>query len=380
MELSDIFGGSIGGLLAPEDQQKLTNNALLNAGLGILAASSGGARRYAGMPDRPALGQALLQGLQAGTGAYQTGAQNLLSGREYQEKMAQKKRQQELNAQLSPLLQGGDKYNAYMMAGNKAAEMGDIDTANRYFELATKFQTKPAESPFAKIDPKDYTPESIQAYVQGGNNPTLLVAKEKPVEAPSLNNDRDATAFELYAKPFNKLTPQEAKQVNQTLRNYDLQNRKAGATNVSVGMPTEGERNAGFLTNRIQGALEQINAVVSKNPKASVPNAGARAVELLTGSETLKNLANPATRQQIETAQLDLLDAALTLGTGAAYTTQQLEGYRNSYFPQIGDKPPVIKDKQERLNRLLSSARIKAGRANPADVGLPQGVTVKRIN
>jgi len=61
-----------------------------------------------------------------------------------------------------------------------------------------------------------------------------------------------------------------------------------------------------------------------------------------------------------------MLDAALTLGTGAAYTKEQLEGYRTSYFPQLGDDEQTIKAKAQRLNNLVEAAYSKAGRAAPA--------------
>ena len=80
----------------------------------------------------------------------------------------------------------------------------------------------------------------------------------------------------------------------------------------------------------------------------------------------MSNKLTSADRQRIESAQLDVLDAALTLGTGAAYTKEQIEGYRKSYFPQLGDDPATVKDKQLRLQNLLESAYISAGRAAPA--------------
>lgn len=147
----------------------------------------------------------------------------------------------------------------------------------------------------------------------------------------------------------------------------------------NINMPSESERTAGYLTSRVQNALNQINAVVTQNPGSAAPAFGAEAVKFLTGSDYLTRLTNPVERERIETAQYDLLDAALTLGTGAAYTSEQINAYRKSYFPQLGDKPAVIKDKAARLESLLRAAKIKAGRAAPGDVGLPEGVTVRKV-
>lgn len=125
---------------------------------------------------------------------------------------------------------------------------------------------------------------------------------------------------------------------------------------------TEGERKAATLLQRMQGSEAQLEEALKKDKGAEKPgliSSGIRA----TGMEALANTVTPENRQKVEAAQLDILDAALTLGTGAAYTKEQLEGYRKSYFPQIGDRPETIKDKQARLNNILEAARIAAGRS-----------------
>jgi len=128
---------------------------------------------------------------------------------------------------------------------------------------------------------------------------------------------------------------------------------------------TEGERTAGFLSERLNNSLNQLKTVTGEKPSAASPNIKAEAVKFFTRSDYLKNLTNPEARQQVEAAQYDILDSALTLGTGAAYTREQLESYRQSYFPQLGDKPKTVADKAKRLEGLLDAAYKKAGRAAP---------------
>lgn len=179
------------------------------------------------------------------------------------------------------------------------------------------------------------------------------------------NQDRRVAAGMFEGRAIESLTPLELMQLENKLYEMRIAERKAGAS--TINLPSESERTAGFLTSRLQGSLSQLKAVTGQAPTSASPNIGAEAVKLLTGSDYLKNLANPETRQQVEAAQLELLDAALTLGTGAAYTKEQLLNYQKSYFPQLGDKPGTIKDKADRLNKLLQSAQIKAGRAAPQD-------------
>ena len=183
------------------------------------------------------------------------------------------------------------------------------------------------------------------------------------------NQDRRVAAGLFQGRAVEDLNPAELMQLENKLYEMRIQERKAGATNIN--MPTESERTAGFLTNRVVSSLNQLQTVVGAKPTAASPNFGAEAVRFLTGSEYLKNLANPEARQQVEAAQLEILDAALTLGTGAAYTREQLENYRRSYFPQLGDKQGTVSDKQQRLKSLIDSAMIKSGRAAP---NMPSGV------
>lgn len=134
-----------------------------------------------------------------------------------------------------------------------------------------------------------------------------------------------------------------------------------------AGNPTEGERKAATLLQRMEGSLSQLNEVVESNPNAAKPSIVGNMIEgLPIVGDTLGNLATRSDRQRVEAAQLDILDAALTLGTGAAYTREQLEGYRKSYFPQPGDSDATVKDKQTRLSNVISAGRIAAGRALPA--------------
>jgi hypothetical protein len=137
------------------------------------------------------------------------------------------------------------------------------------------------------------------------------------------NQDRRVAAGMFQGRPIEELNPAELMQLENKLYEMRIAERKAGATNIN--MPTESERTAGFLTNRVVNSLNQLQSVVGATPTAASPNFGAEAVRFLTGSEYLKNLANPESRQQVEAAQLEILDAALTLGTGAAYTREQLE-------------------------------------------------------
>lgn len=148
-----------------------------------------------------------------------------------------------------------------------------------------------------------------------------------------------------------------------TFADYQEQMNKSRATKIEI--PTGEERKAGFLANRVQFGMQQMADVIRTNAPAASPEKLPSLVKFLTQSDFLSNSLTSPDRQRIEAAQLDILDAALTLGTGAAYTREQLEGYRKAYFPQLNDDKTTIADKQKRLENLLESAYITAGRSAP---------------
>ena len=150
---------------------------------------------------------------------------------------------------------------------------------------------------------------------------------------------------------------------------YQADLKKAGAT--SINMPSGEERKAGFMSTILDKNILQMQNALGVDPKAVKPNVPASVVEAITGPNLLSRNMKPAQRQIVEDSQLDVLDAALTLRTGAAYTREQLNAMRETYFPVLGDKPPAVAAKKQRLESLLEGAYIAAGRATPPRVSEP---------
>jgi hypothetical protein len=150
---------------------------------------------------------------------------------------------------------------------------------------------------------------------------------------------------------------------------YQTMLKRAGAT--SINMPSGEERKAGFMSNILDRNLLQMQTALGIDPTAVKPNVPASIVEAITGPNLLSRNMKPAQRQIVEDSQLDVLDAALTLRTGAAYTREQLNAMRETYFPVLGDKPQTVQAKKQRLESLLEGAYIAAGRAVPARVSAP---------
>jgi hypothetical protein len=150
---------------------------------------------------------------------------------------------------------------------------------------------------------------------------------------------------------------------------YQADLKKAGAT--SINMPSGEERKAGFMSTILDRNILQMQNALGVDPTAVKPNVPASIVEAITGPTLLSRGMKPAQRQIVEDSQLDVLDAALTLRTGAAYTREQLNAMRDTYFPVLLDKPAAIAEKKQRLESLLDGAYIAAGRATPPRVSAP---------
>jgi hypothetical protein len=146
-------------------------------------------------------------------------------------------------------------------------------------------------------------------------------------------------------------------EVQAELDSYTKQGLISGPGNAAT---KESENTAAFLATRLAGGLAKLKQVKGGDS----PSLGAEMVRGVFG-DTAANYVTGDDRQRVEAAQSDMLDAALTLGTGAAYNAEQLIGYRKAYFPQLGDSESTITDKRERLSLLLGAARLKAGAASP---------------
>lgn len=226
-------------------------------------------------------------------------------------------------------------------------------------------------------------PQVVQAsggMPTGGAMPAQLTSAPKPSEVQRMRIAEEANARAAEAAQRAAEAAALAKRGNAPA---GFRFRQDGSLEPIPGGPkpagaaaTEGERKAATLLQRLNGSLQQLQTATTEDPTAAAPTVGASvAGSIPFVGDVARNSVNSAERQRVEAAQLDILDAALTLGTGAAYTKEQLEGYRRSFFPQLGDKPDTIRDKQARLDNVIEAARIAAGRAAPSGGGQPRRVS-----
>ena len=335
----NIFGTPIPtGILDPQQEEKLRNQALVSGIIGTAANYLATPKNLNAGSPLPYLARAYVGGMGASQNTVDATLNNLF-------------RQQ--------------------LAAGRNDPFGNIDISKFTPESISEFQktkdygvlrpvSEARGTNIGNIDPTKFTPESLATYQQSGNFEDLV---PKPDAIKATQNYTEPQLDQVSGKYV--FLPKRP-----GLPIKDLQ----GNIVTDVKLPekageklTEGERTAGFLSERLNNSLNQLKTVTGEKPSAASPNIKAEAVKFFTRSDYLKNLTNPEARQQVEAAQYDILDSALTLGTGAAYTREQLESYRQSYFPQLGDKPKTVEDKAKRLEGLLEAAYKKAGRAAPKE-------------
>jgi len=367
--LSQLFGGQpdYSQFMTPQQSEQSQTNALtsagLNAAIALLAAS--------GKTNRPiSTGQALGSALGAGLGGYQSSFDNQL-------------RQILAQGQLSDLQ---DKRLL------REQQFKDIRTKElKQQQLA---QALAIEDPLKKIEAlrnlgefglvKDYAQGQKDVRQSGLGRPVgeaeapspftpYLTSQSPEVRIQAQQFDQGFKSGRITEDQVDRLTPALATMqagFNQQLesRADRLSRERIAASDRAAKAaegkePTEGMRKAAVLAGRLEGALSDLSKL---SPAAQTPELGPallQSASFLPGLDILASKLTSSDRAKAEAAQLDALDAALTLGTGAAYTNEQLKGYAKSYFPQIGNDAATIADKQVRFERLVALAREQAGPA-----------------
>ena len=367
--LSQLFGGQpdYSQFMTPQQSEQSQTNALTSAGLNAAIALLGAS----GQTNRPvSTGQALGSALSAGLGGYQSSFDNQLrqilaqgqlsdlqDKRILREQTIKESRLKEAQAQqLAQALAIQDpqqKIDALRNIGrfDLVEQIGKGATAIRQSGYLRPVGEAEAPSPFAPYLTSQSPEVRIQAQQFDQGFKTGRITEDMV--------DRLTPALATMQAGFNQ---QQESRADRLSRERIAANERADK--IAQGKePTEGMRKSAVLAGRLEGALSDLSKL---SPAAQTPELGPallQSASFIPGFEILASKVTSADRQKAEAAQLDALDAALTLGTGAAYTNEQLKGYAKSYFPQIGNDAATIADKQVRFERLVALAREQAGPA-----------------
>jgi hypothetical protein len=139
---------------------------------------------------------------------------------------------------------------------------------------------------------------------------------------------------------------------------------KAGKPASGGAATTESERIAAYNAGRALKAAERIQSAIKDDPAATAPGMGEAFVNMFVDP----NLVRSEERQRVSAAQREMIDALLTLATGAAYNREQLEGQMESFIPRWTDEEGTRADKRAALLDLIQNAKVKAGRSWTPDM------------
>ena len=247
------------------------------------------------------------------------------------------------------------------------------------------------KTPFANIDVKDFTPESVAAATKpdGTVDRTLL-------RAIQANRTGDLGVYDEYVRQTRAAgkTPMGIDQfiINQKIAGrtpatpaqprerfvYDAS--RGGRVNLDTGefvpvtqggVPIESRdkpltevqgRSTGFAA-RADEADKIIKAVgESGKITPSLLKSSAGAVPVIGGGlETITNFATSSAQQQVEQAQRNFVNALLRQESGAAIGKDEFSNAQKQYFPQLGDLPEVIKQKSKNRETAIDALKVQAG-------------------
>lgn len=330
----------------------LSANPLLAIGQGLLQAGANGDNIGLGLANglqgyEQGLRQQQEDELQANQYAAQERFQNSQMARsQFDMENAQADR-----ARLDATRQKATEWAAGLEDGNPLKQFASVDPVAT-FELYGKILAqKPNEAP-SGVQEYEYAVKNgfkgsfldFQTQLRKAGASSSTISFGAPVAG------RDANGNDVFIRPDNQGGMTVVPGVKPPAR--------------SDQQPTQDERQSALLLQRLRRAQGDMSSVIKAAPGSERPEVLGSIVGAV-GGETARNFANSEDRQRIEAAQMDALDAALTLATGAAYTKDQLEMQRRSHFPQIGDTPATAAEKNKRFTDLVKDAEIRAGRAAP---------------
>lgn len=323
----NIFGARqpdyLGGILSPEELQKVQNQSILQGVLGTAATYLAQPKNQGYGSALPYLGKAYLGGMQASQGAYDTATQNLLT------------------------------------RGKLAELQREAETA----KLSREAQQELLQ------DPRVQSNSVLKALVSKGD---IKGASEYLAPQPSNEYDRYALAYK--EKPFVQLTAPEKQEIIKQVQ----EDKKAQATQINLGSPVAGVDAQGnpvfFQPSKAGGQAVIVPGIKPlqepKAPTESQAKAQTFYSQMTSASRELDNLqkqgfdptslasqtqvklagtpariAVSAEAQGAKQAQEQWAESFLRIKTGAAATKDEVTRNVATFFPQIGDSQQVIEQK-----------------------------------
>lgn len=370
------------GLLSEDDMSSLRNQALAS---GLL--SAGAAFSRAGAPSLMPQGSGFsdaLQGFQTGyQGQVDTALQNMLKATQVQELVRKQKQAQQLN-QL---------YQSAYTPGKQTAVPSEVGPAvveaPGSFDISKILPQLQASGQFGAIkDIADSTKSLRQLGLMGGGqapSPFAAYAQATSPQVRTLASQLEqgfktgVIDEETAYKRLDSLARMEDSYVSRQIASGErMDARQAAAAERELkraegGKPTESEQKAaGFaqrmeLSNQLAKDIENKVAtqqLAGKDVGTMYPTARTQAlgaVPLVGGY--LENIGSSTQQQLYKQAQENWVRANLRKESGAVIGTDEMKDEIRTYFPQPGDRPEKIAQKQLAREVTQNAMKTAAGKS-----------------
>jgi hypothetical protein len=358
MEMSDFqrrllgfpaqaFGGVIPDPNAPVEQQDMANARMDSLGqMGALLLAAGQRQT----PQNRAAILARMAGVDSPDTLAMTAAQRRMMQMRGQQAQTEMQRQQMLRDQLNDT----KTLQSLGISAEQAQYLGDEGIRKLLENQALQ------NTPEAKLD-RDYKQAQIDHLRQ-------------PVKASDPYSDtvaRERAQFDARMEQGQKLG----------LQGDDLtQFASTGKIQTANEKQTQDQANAALFSSRMAASEKIIS-----DPNIYQYGMGAKGA-MNRANDAIPLIGHAFTDpqyQQFDQAQRDFINAALRRESGAAISAGEFDNARKQYFPQIGDSPEVLAQKQ--ANRALAIRGIYEAsapqyrRTHPLDVGAPQAATAHSL-
>lgn len=148
---------------------------------------------------------------------------------------------------------------------------------------------------------------------------------------------------------------------------YDNAIKKMAPDASVANKPTEYQSKSAAFGARAQAADQTLQGLENSNAYSVAGQATRQALAGMPGVGALTGgIANAFTGpqgQKVDQAQRDFVNAALRLESGATITPAEFDNARKQYFPQPGDGPQVLAQKQRNRQLVIQGMQNSAGRA-----------------
>jgi hypothetical protein len=281
-----------------------------------------------------------------------------------------------------------------------------------------------AENPFGKVDPKDFTPESVRKFAMTNNYSDLVpVRKLEFVNGQAVDPFATAPGTVIPAQAtedgFIRLLRQSgvdpASPQGQQLLRQRLQKEASHQPGVSVsyGAPVAGMDTAGnpvfFQPDKAGGQPNIVPGVKPPQKDSALTESQAKAATFMSQMKAaekelggipidptktwsqvdvalaggLTNFAASPAAQRARQAQEQWSESFLRFKTGAAATKDEVILNVRTFFPQPGDSADVIEQKQRMRQQAVQDIAFAAGQKATAQQGqqpAPARIPTKRWN